>query len=120
MVFHVGCTLGSSFSSYAAGHVFENWDDKMAVWYINVTYTSVQVKRESESRDGCWREHITNDRALLSKLTQVASYFVLTLLFRDSSSSSKESNVSYSKLSQQDEVMILSDPDEEEDEEELR
>ncbi len=43
MVFHIGCTLGSSFSSFASGHVFENADDPMAVWYINVLYTAVQV-----------------------------------------------------------------------------
>ncbi len=43
MVFHIGCTIGGSVSSFLSGHVFETAEDKMAVWYMNVGFTSVQV-----------------------------------------------------------------------------
>ncbi len=46
----------------------------------------------------------------------MSACFVLSLLFRESPTS----RVAYSKLSQQEEVIVLSDADKEEEEEELR
>jgi len=42
MAFHVGCTLGGSFSAFAAGRLFER-SGHMSPWFMNLGLAAVQV-----------------------------------------------------------------------------